>query len=562
MAALPGFTTVSPTQVSDFTAISNGLNQYGVDYFPFYNSDLGQVIGSSDAGVPPVAAVTRNLSGFTGHRFLDDFYYRIHLQPNPVALGNLLSSQTIDVDVWNAWFDARLLSSITPVNDDGMVMTAPQPAPTTFAALESRIYQLAVSTTGPAVIDGSYSFNFPAEVPVLAVTGNRVTVWPFQPNWEQPMLEQLGWLTDVMPSYGGTEQRVELRSFPRRELSYEITPHQLDQQRMASILFDWQARVFALPIWMDVGFTQVDVAVDDLVVAVNTDDLDYHPGGLAVIYSDSGSFETVEIDSLTSIALTLKRPLQNAWPANTRIYPARTARMQPKQRVNGLTPSLADGVFTFLIIDNDNVTAVESATLYRALPVLELRPKAQRGTGADYQRMLSVTDYDVGIQTVDDASGKPIIIRDYYWVEKGRSAIAALRAWLFARKGRLSPIWIPTWRMDMTLVADVVANALSIDIAPMGYTRFLTNAINRRDIRVQLTDGSVFYRRITAAADNNTYETLTINADFGVLIAPADIVMISFVELHRLNSDAIEFSWPTINLVLCRHQIRTLTDDV
>lgn len=442
------------------------------------------------------------------------------------------------------------------------MLTQPQPAPTTFAALESRIYQLAVSITGPAVINATYRFDFPTEALVLSVTGNRVTVWPFQPNWAQPMTEQLSWLTDVMEAYDGTEQRVELRTYPRRELSYEVTAYQQDQQRMDAILFDWQARIFALPIWMDVGFTQAAVAVDDTVIQVNTDDLDYHANGLAVLLHGSGSFETVEIESLTSTQLILKRPLQQSWPANTRIYPARTARMQQTQRVAHLSPALADGLFTFSIVDNDNDPAVESAASYRSIPVLEIRPKVQGVAGADYQRKISVIDHDVGIQTVDDASGKPVSTRDYHWVEHGRPAISALRAWLFARKGRLMPIWIPTWRMDITLVSDVLANALSIDIAHISYTRFLTHSVNRRDVRIQLVDGSVFYRRITDAADNGSYETLTIDADMGVSITPDDVSMISFMELHRLGSDAIAFSWPTIDTVLCSHQVRMLTDDV
>ena len=135
----------------------------GITELPHYDESypFRNPVAQGDSGY--VAAVTNNLpidvepkaavSSWRMPTFLDDYYYRIHIRPGVIDLGNLLSSQTRQVEVWNAHFVGKLLSSITDVGLDGIDLAEPAPAPTTFKALESRIYVLSISTNGAPVID-------------------------------------------------------------------------------------------------------------------------------------------------------------------------------------------------------------------------------------------------------------------------------------------------------------------------------------------------------------------------------------------------------------------------
>ncbi len=84
----------------------------------------------------PISEVGEAYSSWRGPAFLDDYYYRVLVRPRSIVLGNLLSSQTREVEVWNAHFAGKLLSSITDVGLDGIDLAEPVPAPTTFASLE------------------------------------------------------------------------------------------------------------------------------------------------------------------------------------------------------------------------------------------------------------------------------------------------------------------------------------------------------------------------------------------------------------------------------------------
>jgi len=76
-----------------------------------------------------------------------------------------------------------------------------------------------------------------------------------------------------------------------------------------------------------------------------------------------------------------------------------------------------------------------------------------------------------------------------------------------------------------------------------GYTRYLSGRINRRDIRIELNNGTIFYRRITGASEvSAAVERLSIDSQLGQNVAPSAIRAISFLTMCRLDADDIEIA--------------------
>jgi hypothetical protein len=68
----------------------------------------------------------------------------------------------------------------------------------------------------------------------------------------------------------------------------------------------------------------------------------------------------------------------------------------------------------------------------------------------------------------------------------------------------------------------------------------------RRDLRIELNSGAVYYRRVTGSSTNDDgSERLSIFTALGVEVLPADIKQISFMSLMRLESDQVEFTYWT-----------------
>ena len=164
----------------------------------------------------PVAEIVSTFAGNMVRQFEQDWYHHVHLLPAKIALGNLLSTQIRQVEVWNAHFAPKTLSAVVGQNDGGITLAAPANPPTTYGMLESRLHNVSVNLDGPPVIEASFTFQFPDEAPTLSISGRRVVVFGLKPNWADGWLERLMWATDVLAARDGTEQRVSLRTKPRR----------------------------------------------------------------------------------------------------------------------------------------------------------------------------------------------------------------------------------------------------------------------------------------------------------------------------------------------------------
>ena len=491
-----------------------------------------------------------------------DVYDTVHILPSEIDLGDMLSSQERTVEVWNAYLTEQLLSSITPVGDGGLTLTEPQAAPTTFTQLESRVYTLNISTIGPSVINADYTFSFPSDAAKLNVTGRRVLAFPFPPNFSQALIERLSWKTDVLSHYDGSEQRIKQRQVARMGYEYRLTALGVNAQRLKAMLWGWQARVFAVPVWTDEGVLQASANADDLVLNINTDDLDYHAGGFVVLLSDTYTLEVVEIESLTATTITLANGLGSAWSAGTKVYPARLARIASDLEFKNTLQGV-DGVVSFDVVDSTNAPAVDFSLTYRGLPVLNRVPNKADGVSTAFKRDMEILDNMTGVVTYDDRSGFANTLQDYHWIEKGRANITLLKQWLYARAGRLTPFWVSNWTNDIELARIVADSDLVIDITYIGYASHLSQGVGRRDIKIELTDGTVFYRRITDSVDNGDQtETLSIDLALGQVVNPSDIKIISFMQLHRLDSDTIEIAWRQTDLAECSHLVRGLNYDV
>ncbi|MBN5101468.1 hypothetical protein JY461_11910, partial [Stenotrophomonas maltophilia] len=92
----------------------------------------------------------------------DDWYYRIHVLPLRIDLGNLVTNQVRYVQVWNAYLQQQTLASVTLENGEGVELVGPGAPPLAFSALQLRRWQLSVTTEGPPVIAASLSYDFVA----------------------------------------------------------------------------------------------------------------------------------------------------------------------------------------------------------------------------------------------------------------------------------------------------------------------------------------------------------------------------------------------------------------
>lgn len=507
----------------------------------------------------PVSTTPLARSGHIATSYYDDFYNRVHVTPRELDIGNLLSVQTRSVSVWNAWLTSQALSAITESATTGLTESGIV-APTTFAPLEERAYLVTVDTQGPAAIDAEYTFVFPSESPLLAVTGRRVVVFGHAPNWAAPVVEKLGWLTDVMIAQGGVEQRVGLRDAPRRALAYDLAALDRHQTNvLETMLLGWQSRLWAVPVWTDRQDLAAALAAGSLTVPCTTAGYEFAADGLALLWLAHDRHEAVEVASVGASSLTLKAATVDAWPAGTRLYPVRLGRMPARQKLLRETGHHVTGAVEFAFDDNPALAAADTGDLYAGYYVYAGRTNWADPTEIEFVRQLDEIDYETGQAWVDDLSGLAALLKSWHWLFKTRAEIVAFRAWLAARAGRRVPFWSISQAVDMEVTTAIGASDTAITIRNIGYQRYLNGRADRRHIAIKTLAGATYYRQITAATEiSAASEDLAIDSALGVTLQPGEIESVRFVHLTRLEGDAIEIEWHHLDVAECSTMLRSL----
>jgi hypothetical protein len=558
--------------ISGFLA---GFSGYGHDN-PYLTDDLYGYADSwiNDLAVwpstpsPGAQTITNNLpvsttpyvkSGGIATSYFDDYYNRIHIQPPQIDLGNLLSVQTRQATVWNAYMTQQGLGAILEYGTEGITESGIT-APTFFSPLEERTFSLNVDPDGPATIDAIYTFVFSSESPVLRVSGSRVVVFGFAPNWSEPVRERLAWLTDVLLTQSGIEQRIGLRGIPRRGLSYSLlTQDRSASAKLETILLGWQSRLYALPVWTEMQSLSAPLAAGSSTIPCQTTDYEFAPNGLALLWRSHDQNEAVEIASVGASSITLKSPTVSAWPAGTRLYPVRTARLPQRQRLTRETNHHLSGTVEFELTDSPAIAAVDTGDTYAGYRVYASSPNWAEPIEVEAMRQLDVLDYETSAPWVDDLSGLAALLKSWHWTLGSRAEIVALKKWLAAREGRRVPFWSPTQAEDLKILAPIGSSAVSITVENIGYARYLAGRADRRHIMIETQAGQRFYRAITASSEVNVAsEQITIDSALGVTLQTSDIKSARFLHLTRLESDEVEIAWHSLAVAECSTMLRSL----
>jgi len=378
-----------------------------------------------------------------------------------------------------------------------------------------------------------------------------------------PTLERLEWLTDVLPHFDGSEQRRGLRQAPRRFLEFDFVLSGAARRAIENALHGQQPAEWRVPFWPDAQPLASAVSAAATAIAIDTTDRDFRVGGEVAIVVDALSYEVGTIEAKTDTELTLADGLVAGWPAGAMVVPILPAVLPDQQPLRRFTGDTSYGRVRWEVVGPNDWTAATEATTHRSVPVLTLVPQWSDDVDQEYRRALSRVDGGTGRFFIDDQAGGPHLLQSHRWLLYGRAEIEAFRGWLYARQGRLKAFWLPTWALDLKVVATINSAATTIDVEHCGYTDNVAQAIGRRDIRIETVAGTVYYRRITASTEiSASVERLTISSALGATLAAAEILAVSFMAPARLEADAVELLWTGPDVVESEAMARGVRDDV
>lgn len=530
-----------------------------------------------DPGSPlhslPVLPAAKVQPGWLAESYLQDFYFRIWISPRLVSLGNVLSEQMTEIEVWNAWLTAQQLEAIGESSTEGLTLTAPgsppQDPPTTFRPLEARTYLLSAATTGPSVIDATFTWQFQGDQNItVTVTGARVVVWPFRPNWRQGVLERITYATDVQVADDDSELRSSLSGDTwRRHIEFSATLSG-DQFAVAdALLWGWQSQVYGLPVWWDVSRLVTPAQVGALTLACDTTDREFQPGGLVILTTGDKRHgaplsEAGEIEAVLPGELVLVRPLQNDWPAGAAVCPGVLARLPNRQGVGRITAGVGELSVTFATEDEPEIAPSPPLVTYQGAEVDLRRPLRNRPVEASYTRRLGRLDAGFGPVVVDDLSGLPQVLRQHDYRLRTRAEQREFKDWLRRRRGQQVSQWEPTWQAELRPVDTIPAGGTVLPIAAIGAASYFGGQVGRRHLLLEHRDGTQWLREVVSIGVGAVpdVEHVMLDAPLGVEVAAGDWKRVCWLERVRLAGDAAEIHHQTAEVAQATVGVRTVRE--
>lgn len=526
----------------------------------YYTGDVlpANYIVDTKAGARTIDYPARTPATFAGSRttdFITDWYDRIHFIPASVDLGNLVSSQSRDITLWNAYLTDKTLTAFSGTGLDGMTITQPAALtalPATMEALGIYTYELEVGTSGPPTIDGSLTWTISGESFTVPIVGRRVIAFAFPPNWDRGVQESIEYKSTVLSHQDGSEQRARVRNKGRRIYEYTAAVRATEAQRLDSLLFGWQHRLFALPVWTEQSSLAAPAAAGAVSLSCDTTGRSFVAGGLAAVYGGSDRVEIREVESVTDSSLVLTSGLSLDWPAGSRVYPAFVAAINPSLSGTRLTDNLVEMPVRFTAEPSTTPpnTAGAAAATYQGVELSLDRPNWASGLGFTWESDYVTQDTGSGKFSLLGRAGFSQYSKNHNWTLKGYAEIAQFRGWLARRGGRAVPVYIPSGFDDFTLVENVASSDTGMDCKQNDYENQAGAHPARRDILIQFRDGTYLARRISSATTGEGNVTrLVFTESLGKNFGPADVKRISFLGLYRLGSDALTLTWITRGVV-------------
>lgn len=369
-------------------------------------------------------------------------------------------------------------------------------------------------------------------------------VVPVSPNWGRMVQQEIDFLTDIITSRSGREQRHALRDSGRWSFQFTASATQERLFRLRNDLAEDQTGLsfFATP-WRHVQITSTADA-EDATVEVAEAPFWLAPG-VHVIVQTRTAEEVLLVEDINLESILFTSGLAFPITGSARLYEARHVRYQDDIQFQLATAGVWES----------NMRLVEvPVTTPMHLPA-EGTPETFQGT------RLFLTRPDWGDspsmrirrerETFDPGRGKtfdwsPVDFNqnqiEFTHFQRSREDIERLIAFYSREKGRRGSFWMPTWTKDI-LVQGSSATTLTVPGSDFYYAYQVATNTNRHVIAFWPFGGHQI-NTLTDLEINGDGDTVaTFGSSWAQTVTPT--TRLHWLELRRFAADKITVDWHT-----------------
>jgi len=468
-----------------------------------------------------------------------NWFDRLFIKPSELILGNLLSTVSYDIEIYNSSREtSRSLTGATNNAGTGITFVDLPTLPATLHWNSSVIFQVRISSQGQPTIDGTLDFTTTQYALSIPVTGSRIVMMAHQPEGE--IDELLEFLTDITRSTNGKEQRIRVRNYPRQTVDYRFKFDDEERRFFETFLYKWQPQVFGVPIWFEVKRLTQAATAGDTTLYFDTAYADFRAGGQLIVWQDYQTYDALQIDTISAGSVTVTSAISRNYPIRTRVMPLRTGIT--KQEVTGdkYPVNLSEHTLKFHVVDNEvDIGSTAAFSSHNGKVMFDDGNWISRGTLTDTLKNV--------VHHLDNLTGSPIQFSNWpnslFISSKGffcrnSQEIWEMRQVIHALAGPQKSFYLPTFAPDLVVTQPLTSGSTEMDVEHTRYSDFINGNEPNKSLYIVLTNGTIITRQVVSAVEvDSTTERLTVDVAWASTVPTADISRVSFLRLSRFAED-------------------------
>lgn len=385
-------------------------------------------------------------------------------------------------------------------------------------------------------------------------------LWAFPTGGERT--ERLQWLTSVSSAAVGAEQLQRLRRHPRILLGSAGLAEGQDRQLLETQLQLQGVGPWIVPVESDAITLTSAITAGATSIAGDASLLRFKAGGKALLLGpDPRTRELVTVDSFNGSGVTLADGTVNAWPVGSRLAPAYRSTLDGVPTLERFTGDAAAYVVGMQLAEPLAIAPAEGVPQYRGFPVYELGTDWERDPENTHARDVESKDVPGPLPFYADLVGHPATLQARTVTARGRAQAFELLRFLYLLAGRWQPLWVPSLGHDLTAAGGLTSGGNTLNVRWCG----LVDAglrTSRRDVRIELADGTIIYRRLSAVTFvNSTTERIIVTEPWAATVGVDAIARVSFLTFSRQQADVNRLTWWNDDTLLTELVFQGIVDD-
>jgi hypothetical protein len=394
-------------------------------------------------------------------------------------------------------------------------------------------------------------------------------IFPVSQNWVEPFKFSMEFLTDIITSVNGKEQRRAVRNRPRFVAEYAGNVWKREKRNLEFLATGWQHQqvMFGLehlslrttaamaPEAPSVSFEPVDTVAPFWLGA-----------GMPVILvngDDKGIRESRTIAAVGTSSITFQETSDGTFPVDSRIMPGYLGFLNQEQQTTHMTTRAGTANFSVPFRPAAGPPLVPDLGEPYYIGNLELfpfKPNWASGVGEDFLWPHKVVDYNFGQWRNWTPVEFPSRLYRFDYARGDLRSAYEIMAFFQRHKGMRSEFFLPTWQDDIPYTT-LAGGGLSILVDGQAFGHVYQDSTVFRRIMVRYTDGTVSYHQVEyveSLPDTDSSVVRVIEPLPVVELTPQTVTGISWLLVSRFAQDRLDMQFLTGGVSTFTLSMRTL----